>query len=163
MTIKPETILSPASRTLLGAVFLLAGVSKLRDRKASLEYMRFKGMTRMTGPMLTAATAVEIGAGLALLLGYRTKLASSALAAYLVPTSALFHDFWKAQGPERQNQMIHFMKNLSIIGGLLDMARHGAGAVSVESWHPARSRDAIEESHESSGHLARAARFGTSG
>lgn len=130
---RSETILSPLSRLLMGTIFVATGINKLMDRKSSIQYMQSKNMRRMTGTMLTGAMAVELSAGLALLLGYRTKAACALLAGYLVPTSLIFHDFWRQEGMEKQNQMTHFMKNVAIIGGLVDMSRHGAGAISLES------------------------------
>ncbi len=69
--------------------------------------------------MLLGAIATELAGGLALVTGYRMKEAGILLALYLVPTSLIFHNFWAAEGQQFQMQLLHFLKNVSIIGGLL--------------------------------------------
>jgi putative oxidoreductase len=51
----------------------------------------------------------------------------------LIPTTLLFHNFWAMQGMEQQDNMIHFLKNLAIMGGLLILAAYGAGAFSIDA------------------------------
>jgi len=63
------------------------------------------------------------------------------LIAFLVPVTLIFHDFWQYQGEAQMQQMIHFMKNSAILGGLLALLTHGAGPVSVDA-ATAKPRDA---------------------
>jgi putative oxidoreductase len=71
---------------------------------------------------------VEIGGGLLLVAGYQTRIAALSLAALTLLAAIFFHhDF------ADQNQFIHFMKNLAIIGGLLQVAIFGAGAMSMDA------------------------------
>lgn len=70
--------------------------------------------------MLTKINAgTMIGAGTMLALGIMPRLASATLAATLIPTTAVGHDFWNKEGQERQQQETQFLKNLAIFGGLL--------------------------------------------
>jgi putative oxidoreductase len=71
--------------------------------------------------------------GLAVLAGFKTRIAAWLLFLYLIPTTFVFHNFWTMQGMERQDGMVHFMKNLAIMGGLLLLAASGPGERSVDS------------------------------
>ncbi|MBA3281057.1 MAG: DoxX family protein [Acidimicrobiia bacterium] len=63
--------------------------------------------------------AVQVGAGVLLAVGKFPRLSSAALAATIVPTTFAGHRFWEAEGAERQAQQMHFMKNVSVLGGLI--------------------------------------------
>jgi len=52
---------------------------------------------------------------------------------YLIPTTLIFHNFWAFHGVEHQNQMMHFLKNVAIMGGLLEFYAVGAGSLSVDA------------------------------
>ncbi len=75
------------------------------------------------------------------------------LALFLVPVTLIFHDFWAFDGQELQNQMPHFMKNITIIGGLLTVAAAGAGPLSVDSYR-AQEETAARELSEALAHSA---------
>lgn len=83
----------------------------------------------MPAPMLAylGAIAVELGGGLLLLAGYRTKLVAGVLAAFCVVTAFVFH-----HALADQNQMIHFLKNFVVAGGLLQLVAYGAGRYAVD-------------------------------
>jgi putative oxidoreductase len=74
------------------------------------------------------AVAVELGGGLVLILGYRVRPAALALAAFSLATALSFHTNFTDQ-----DQMIHFLKNVMITGGLLQIAAFGAGALSIDN------------------------------
>jgi putative oxidoreductase len=69
--------------------------------------------------LLPIAIAIELAGAALLASGFRSRMAANLLAAYLVPVTWIFHDFWNLSGMERQLQLIHFLKNASLIGGLL--------------------------------------------
>ena len=52
---------------------------------------------------------------------------------YLIPTTYFFHNFWAAQGRRSKPQMVNFLKNVAIMGGLLVLAVNGAGANSADA------------------------------
>lgn len=123
MNITGDRVLSPLSRILTSVIFVAGGVDKLRNREKNKNYMASKNLPLI--PVLLGGAAItEIAAGLGVLLGRKQKLAAASLAFYLIPTSLIFHDFWKKKGMEREMEMINFMKNLAIIGGLVEIARH---------------------------------------
>lgn len=119
-------------RVLLSIIFILAGVGKLMDFHGTAAYMTSKGMT-MVPLFLYAAAVVEILGGLSLLLGFKTRVGAALLILFLVPTTAIFHDFWNYADPMEQNlQMINFLKNLAIGGGLFYVLGCGSGGCSVD-------------------------------
>lgn len=130
MTVSP--IVPALGRLLLAAIFLMSGLGKLADPAATAAYIASKGLPL---PELAAwgASAVEVFGGLLLIAGFQTRLAALALAGFTVAAAVLFH----AEFGDR-NQMIHFLKNIAIVGGLLQVVAFGAGAFSLDAW---RSRD----------------------
>jgi putative oxidoreductase len=80
---------------------------------------------------LAAAIAVELGGGLALLAGFRTRFAAAALAVFSMVAAFSFHTNFADQ-----NQMIHFLKDVMIAGGLLQIVAFGAGALSIDNRQP---------------------------
>lgn len=119
-------------RILLSLIFILAGVGKFMDYNATVQYMAAKGMT-MVPLFLVVAALIEIIAGLLVFFGIKARLGAFILFLYLIPVTLLFHDFWNQQGPERQENMINFMKNLAILGGLLYVICVGAGRWSLDA------------------------------
>lgn len=130
------------ARVGLSLIFLLSGIGKLAQWNGTLTYMEAEGIAG--APFwLALATAIEIAGGLSILVGTYARLGAAALFLFLVPVTLIFHDFWTYTGPERQAQMIHFLKNLAIMGGLLQLLTFGPGTWSVdrrlERRRPARS------------------------
>ena len=129
--------LAPASllgRVLLSAIFIIAGLEKIPGWTNTLGYMQSKGM-HAASFFLACAIVIEIVGGLSILLGYRARVGALMLALYLVPVSLIFHNFWMLSGPDAQMQFVNFLKNITIIGGLLGIVANGAGAWSMDSRH----------------------------
>lgn len=114
-----------AARVLLSLIFLAAGASKITAYAATQDYMQSMGVP---GALLPLVIALEIGGGLAVLLGFQTRLACWALAAFTLAAAALFHRQFADQV-----QMIMFMKNLAIAGGFLALSSSGAGPMSLDA------------------------------
>jgi|SRR4051812_15658728 putative oxidoreductase len=115
-------------RILLGLLFLTSGIHKIADPQGTQQYMVAMGMTWMTTVFYLGAIITELAGGLSLLLGYRARAGAWLLVLFMIPTSLLFHTNFADQ-----NQMIHFLKNLSIIGGLLYVGTYGAGRLSMDA------------------------------
>ena len=113
------------ARIFLGHIFLLAGVSKIGGYEATQGYMDAMGVPGMLLPLVIL---LEIGGGLAIIAGWKTKWAAMALAGFSVVAAALFHNNFGDQ-----MQMILFMKNIAIAGGFLLLASYGAGAYSLDN------------------------------
>ena len=113
-------------RLFLAAIFLLSGLGKIADPAASLGYI---GSVGLPFPVvaLGGAIVVETLGGLALVLGYRTRTVALALAFFSIATALIFH---ASLGDE--NQFIHFLKNIAIAGGLLQVAAFGPGRLALD-------------------------------
>jgi putative oxidoreductase len=114
-------------RLLIGGIFLMSGLSKLPAYSYITAAISGAGLP--FAPLgFAVAVIVEIGLGLALALGYRTRAAALGLAIWCVVTALFFHSNFADQ-----NMMIHFLKNLMMAGGLLQIVHFGAGAVSLDA------------------------------
>jgi putative oxidoreductase len=115
-------------RILIGLPFAMSGLSKLAAYGATTAMIAAVGLP--FPPLAFAvAVAVELGGGLLLILGYQARPVALALAAFSLATAFSFHSNFTDQ-----NQMIHFLKNVMMAGGLLQIVAFGAGAVSIERW-----------------------------
>ncbi len=121
-----NNVIELVARIFLGHIFLMAGLSKLGDGYAGTAgYMESVGVP---GGLLPVVIALEIIGGLMVIVGYKVKWAAYALAGFSIVAAAIFHaDF------ADQMQMIMFMKNVSIAGGLMLLSVHGAGVFSVDN------------------------------
>ncbi len=114
------------ARILLAHIFLLSGFGKLGAGYAGTQgYMVSMGVS---GDLLPLVIALEVGGGLALVAGLFTRWAALALAAFCIVGAVIFH-----RNFADQMQMIMFMKNFAMAGGLLMLYIHGAGAYSVDA------------------------------
>jgi putative oxidoreductase len=113
-----EKLVMIAGRALVATLFILAGVVKIINPTPFLEHMAHFGVPRW---LLPAVIALELGAGLAVLIGWRIRYTAGALAIFCVLTAAIFHyQLWI--NAERTS----FFKDLAIAGGLLLMAASAA-------------------------------------
>jgi putative oxidoreductase len=116
-----------AGRLLIGGIFLLSGLSKLPAYTYVTAAISGAGLP--FAPLgFAVAVVVEIGLGLLLAIGYRTRAAAFGLAIWCVVTAISFH-----RNFADQDMMIHFLKNLMMAGGLLQIVHFGAGAVSLDA------------------------------
>lgn len=117
-------------RFLLALIFVLSGWGKITGFEGTVAYMASKGMP-FPQFLLPGAIIVELGGGLALMLGWKARWAALALFLFCIPTALVFHNFWAVPPEQAQNQMIHFLKNLAIMGGLLYVVAFGPGPFSI--------------------------------
>lgn len=115
------------ARILISVIFLMGGWHKLMDTAGTMGYMQAMGMTTGTQALAIAAGIVELVGGLSLLLGYKAKWGAWLLFLYLIPVTFVFH-----RNFSDMMQMVEFMKNLAIMGGLLCVAQCGGGELSVD-------------------------------
>ncbi|WP_207272167.1 DoxX family protein, partial [Pseudomonas sp. GW460-12-10-14-TSB1] len=113
--------ISLIGRVLLSAIFILSGFSKVAAPAAMVGYIQSVGLP-FPQLALGIAIAVELGGGLLLIAGYRTRLVALGLAVFSVATALAFHN-----NLGDQNQFIHFFKNIAMAGGLLQVVAYGAG------------------------------------
>lgn len=118
------------ARILLALIFVITGFGKLTGLEGTSGYI---GSVGLPFPMLLAigAGVLELVAGIALIVGWQARWAALALAIFTAIASVFFHAFWSMPQEQQMMQQLMFMKNVSIIGGLLMVAAFGAGSVSL--------------------------------
>ena len=132
--LNPNTVLKKASenpvvsalssvigRALLAFIFIIAGWGKLTAYQATQGYMEAMGVP---GGLLPLTILMELGGGIAILLGLQTRLVALGLAGFSIVTALIFHS-----GAE---DSINLMKNLAMAGGFIFLALHGAGKISLD-------------------------------
>jgi len=125
-----NSVVALAGRVALSAIFLISGVGKLAAPAATIGYISAAGLPF---PRVAYALALlaEIVGGVALIVGYRTRIAAGALAVFCLVTAFAFHSNFADQ-----NQFVHFFKNIAATGGLLQIVAFGAGRFSLDARHP---------------------------
>lgn len=119
-----DPLLNIAARVLMSQIFIISGIGKITGYAGTEAYMAKMGVP---GALLPLVILTEVGGGLALLFGFKTRWVALALAGFTLLSALIFHlDF------KNQMQMINFMKNLAMAGGLLMFVRHGAGEPSID-------------------------------
>lgn len=113
------------ARIMLSHLFLIAGWQKISSYEGTQGYMESAGVPGMLLPLVIL---LELGAGLAIIIGWQTKLAAAALALFTIASAVLFHHNFSDQ-----IQTIMFMKNIAISGGLMLLVVYGAGACSLDN------------------------------
>ncbi len=114
-----------AARILLSAMFFMAGLSKIGAYAGTQGYMESQGVP---GFLLPLVIGVEVIASVLLVVGWQTRYAAIALAVFTAAAALMFHLNFADQ-----IESIMFMKNIAITGGLLLLATHGAGELSLDS------------------------------
>lgn len=110
-------------RILIAALFVVAGATKLSSYAGTQAYMQSAGVP---GGLLPLVILVELGGGLAIVLGLFTRPVAVVLAGFSVITALLFH-----HGADQVSQIM-FMKNLGLAGGFLFLAGNGPGRISID-------------------------------
>lgn len=132
-----QRIAAPAGCALIASLFLISGINKITGYAATVGYMEWIGVP---GALLPLVILLEVGGGLLLLIGYKTRLVALLLGGFTLITGVLFHllPSYGLDGLEAQNQTIYFLKNLAVAGGLGVVFANGAGGLSIDNWQPAR-------------------------
>jgi putative oxidoreductase len=127
-----DALYTLVGRVLLGVLFLPAGLLKLTGFAGTAGYIASAGLPL---PEVGAALAIviEIGGGAALIAGFHARLAAQVLAVFTLVATVCFHNFWAVPADQAFVQQLLFFKNIAVIGGLLMLAAHGAGAWSVDA------------------------------
>lgn len=118
-------IIQLLGRMMMALIFILAGLGKIQDPAGTVGYMQSAGLP---GILLWPTIALEVLGGLALVLGYKTRYVAFALAIFSVVAALMFH-----RNFADQMQMILFLKNIAMAGGLLLLAVGGNTAYSMDN------------------------------
>jgi putative oxidoreductase len=117
-------IIQLVGRVLLALIFILAGIGKISDPAGTVGYMQSVGLP---GILLWPTIALEVLAGIAVAIGFKTRYAAFALALFSIAAAVIFH-----RNFADQMQMILFLKNLAMAGGLLLLATSARTAFSAD-------------------------------
>jgi putative oxidoreductase len=137
-----QDIITLLARILLSQIFILSGVNHLRNWNSTIQYMSSKGLAIETllgnsaDILLAPAVAFLLFGGLSVLLGIRARGGAVLLILFLIPVTLIFHDFWNygANDPQQVLQMINFMKNTGLGGGLLMVLAFGSGSLGLDAF-----------------------------
>lgn len=110
-------------RILIATLFVTAGWGKISGYAGTQQYMAAMGVP---GSLLPLVIALELGGGIAIVLGLFTRPIALLLAGFSIVTALLFH------GAADQVSQIMLMKNIAIAGGFLFLVAHGAGRISLD-------------------------------
>lgn len=122
-----QNLLMLLGRVLLAAIFIFAGLGKLGAYEGTQAYMASQGVP---GSLLPLVILLELGGGLAIVVGLFTRGAAIALAVFCILSAFMFHGNFGDQ-----LQSILFMKNLAMAGGFLALAAYGPGDFSLDNRH----------------------------
>lgn len=124
--------LALVARILMASIFISAGFSKVLGFDGVTAYIASKGLPM---PMIIAGltVALEILGGLAIIVGFKVRIAGLLLGLFSILAAFIFHNFWAFPPEQVYLQNIMFMKNLSMAGGLFLLAVFGAGAYSIDA------------------------------
>lgn len=118
-------------RILLAAIFIISGFMKIPGFEGTAGYMASKGLP-MPQVLLAITIVIELGGGLMIAAGFKARWAALVFFLWLIPVTFVFHPFWGIDAAQVQNQMNHFLKNVSLMGGMLLLFAYGPGAYSVD-------------------------------
>jgi putative oxidoreductase len=122
-----NSVILLVGRILMAVIFILAGFGKLSDISGTAAYF---AMYNLPGGAATAVGSglIELLGGIAILIGFQTRIAAWVLAVFSVATALIAHTNWADM-----MQLINFQKNLAMAGGFLVLGTYGAGALSVDA------------------------------
>ncbi len=118
-------------RLMLAYIFVLSGYGKIIGFAGAAGYMAKYGMP-MIEPLLVGSIIVELAASLMLVVGWKARWAACALFLFTLLATLVFHAYWTVPADQAYGQMIHFQKNLAIMGGMLFVVFCGPGRLSLD-------------------------------
>jgi len=118
-------------RILLAGMFVFSGYGKIAGFAGTAGNIASKGLP-MPEVLATIAILIEVGAGLAILFGWKARWAALAFMVFLVVITPIFHNFWASPPAQVMAQQINFMKNVSILGGMMLLFAFGPGRYSLD-------------------------------
>ena len=119
-------------RLLLALLFVLSGPGKVMNADATASYMATGGIPEIA-VLAMLVGLFEVVAGLALVIGFKTRAAALSLAVFTFGASIVFHAYWAAPAEQQFIQQLLFMKNMAVVGGLMTLVAFGAPGWSLDS------------------------------
>jgi putative oxidoreductase len=128
----PRPMTALLGRVAVAAIFLISGTAKLVDVSGTAAHMSAVGIPYPETLAMFAGVAEILGA-LSLAFGALTRIGALGLILFMIPTTLLFHNFWVFEGDEQRLQMVQFLKNIGLIGGLMMLVSFGPGRFSIDA------------------------------
>jgi putative oxidoreductase len=120
-------------RVMIATIFLMSAVgNKIPNFAQTTEYMTANGVPMPSLALVGAIVFLVVGS-LSIVFGYRARIGAALLLVFLILATYFFHNFWAYEGQEQQQQMIHFMKNLSMMGTMVFIMAVGSGPLSLDA------------------------------
>jgi len=132
MTSDATRFAAPIGRFLLAWIFFASALAKLSNWQQPAQMMAEKGVPAVDA-LLSIAVALEIIGAVLVILGWHARWGAACLLLFLICVTPVMHNFWTLEDPQKTEQMINFMKNVSIFGGLLLVVAFGPGAFSIDN------------------------------
>lgn len=126
-----KDIVALVGRVLLAVMFVVAGYGKITGYGGTAGYMASAGLP-MVGVLLPLTILVELGGGLALIVGWKARWVALVIAAFTALATVVFHNFWAVVPEAKMVNELMFLKNVAVIGGLLLVWAFGPGRLSVD-------------------------------
>lgn len=137
----PNAAGSVFGRVLIALIFLGSAANKLTNMKSTIQLMAAEGIPA-PGLAIWGAIAFLLVGGLLVAIGWHTRIGASLLMIFLMLATFFFHDFWTIEdAAARGEDLIAFLKNVAIFGGLLHLYANGPGLGSVDAWFSRRRAD----------------------
>ena len=124
LTGKAENLMAPLARVFIALIFVMSGLNKIANYNNVAGWMDAMGVP---GTLLPLVIMLEVLGGIAIMIGYKTRIAALLFAGFCLLSAVIFHSNFGDQ-----NDMIHFMKNIAITGGFLILVKHGAGSYALD-------------------------------
>ena len=129
---KFQSTINLVGRIAIATLFLPAGIQKLIGIEGAIAYFGSLGLPALA-ILVWVVIAIEILGGLALILGYHTRVVALGLALFTLGASIVGHPFWAAPQDAAFIAQLLFIKNIAILGGLLVLSSSGAGSFSLDA------------------------------
>lgn len=127
-----NNVLMLLGRILISLIFFVTAYWKITHWELALGEMAFRHIPQPS-IILFAACIIEFFGAISLVLGYKARLAGLVMGLFLIPVTYLFHDFWAFSGEQWTTELLMFLKNAGLIGGLFYIAANGAGSYALET------------------------------
>lgn len=127
VTVKTQNFLLFIGRVLFSLLFLIAGFGKIIHFEDNVAFIATQGLP-FPAFLMILAIVFELGGSLLILIGWKARIGAAMIFVFVFAATLLVHDFWNYPEPEAKNQLLHFMKDITILGGAIYIMVVGAGA-----------------------------------
>ena len=132
MNTKIQDSAALVGRILLALIFILSGYGKIGGYAGTAGYMASQGLP-LVSLLLPLTILIELGGGLLIAIGWKARWVAAVIFLFMIPVTLVFHNPAGLDAAQAQQQMIHLLKNISIMGGMLGLFAFGSGGFSLDA------------------------------